>query len=72
MNEQDVYSLLIGYALFCIGVFTFVMITFHKHLSGKVELKNMPVSMLASIIFMSFFPLVNIVLLFNTIRLKPE
>jgi hypothetical protein len=72
MNAQDIATLAIGYTFFCVSVFGFVMVTLYKHIRGQATLSEMPKWMLALIVFYSLCPLLNVVMLVKTIRLKPE
>lgn len=72
MDAQDITTLAIGYGIFCLGVFAFVMLTFHRRCRGRASMRDMPLWFFAFIALNSVLPLLNVAMLVNTMRLKPE
>lgn len=77
MDIQDVSSLLVGYFIFCVGVFLYSLLTAHEDtvIMRNSSDPNYPsiftwnkdaLLIFASMLFFSFCPLLNIVLMWQT------
>lgn len=72
MNAQDIYTLLIGYGIFCVGVYAFAMWTIRK-LAVQLDLApatNIPLWLWFYAGLVALCPIINIVMLTNTIKVR--
>lgn len=66
MNAQDIYSLLIGYGICCVGIYAFVMLTIRK-IEPDMQI---PFWFWCEVAGIAIFPIVNIVMLIKTINVR--
>ena len=66
MNAQDIYSLLIGYGICCVGIFAFAMLTIRK-IEPTVYI---PAWLWFYAGLVAICPIINIVMLTNTIKVR--
>ena len=67
MNHADVITLLIGYTIFCLGVFCLAMWTCYEE---QVAVDARHILIIAGMLCYAFCPILNLVMLVNTIRYR--